>query len=105
MDEEASSRVGGGNNPQGHQRRERSRNELSSTSTSPAPAAIDGAETPSRPSLSAFDADKLLRIQHACNSRNFDGLVALASDEHGLVTDEIRRRACWSTLLIFATCT
>jgi hypothetical protein len=40
---------------------------------------------------------KIERIVEACNTRDLDGLISLATSEDGFVSDELRQRACTYT--------
>lgn len=47
--------------------------------------------------LRGHDADrltKIARIEQACDVKDVVGLSSLAMGEHGLVNDQLRRRAC-----------
>jgi len=48
--------------------------------------------------LSAVETDKVMQILQACRDRDLEALSALATSEHGLIEDEIRRTACESPL-------
>ncbi|OAG00978.1 uncharacterized protein CC84DRAFT_1101096 [Paraphaeosphaeria sporulosa] len=50
------------------------------------------------PVLSPADKEKAVQINNACNERNLDALVHLATSIHGLVSDDLRRVA-WPILL------
>jgi hypothetical protein len=44
------------------------------------------------------EATKAVEIQEACDVADFAALAALAGMRYGLVSDELRRRACWLPL-------
>ena len=44
--------------------------------------------------LSSNESNKVMLIIEACNAKDRDQLVALASTEGGFIEDEMRRRAC-----------
>ena len=56
---------------------------------------IDAAES-GPPVRSASEVEKVSRIQEACDKNDFESLVSLAVTEHGLVTEQLRRKACSS---------